>query len=183
MSPESPSPVTTVLKAAAEGDRDAASQLLPLVYGELRKLARARMARLIPGQTLQPTALVHEVYLRVVGKADPGWDGRGHFFAAAAQSMRDILVDQARRKGAIKRGGDRARVTLEEFDLAIQPPSEDVLALDEALKRLRDTDVWAMRKSTKLSGERSTPQIFANIVAASRPLSTNQQWLSRRDTG
>ncbi len=132
--------VTLALKAAAGGDREAAAKLLPLVYDELRKLARARMARLKPGQTLQPTALVHEAYMRVIGSADPGWDGRGHFFASAAGAMRNILVDQARRKAAAKHGGDRARHELDVFDLAIQPPAEDVLALDDALKRLEADD-------------------------------------------
>ena len=133
-------PVTLVLRAAANGDRDAASKLLPLVYEELRKLARARMAKLAPGQTLQPTSLVHEAYLRVIGTADPGWDGRGHFFASAARAMRDILVDQARRKAAVKHGGDRKRQDLNEFDLVLKPPREDLLALDEALTRLEDED-------------------------------------------
>ncbi len=132
--------VTLALRAAAGGDREAAAKLLPLVYDELRKLARARMARLKPGQTLQPTALVHEAYMRVIGSADPGWDGRGHFFASAAGAMRNILVDQARRKAAAKHGGDRARHELDVFDLAIQPPAEDVLALDDALKRLEADD-------------------------------------------
>src|SRR5688500_7381908 len=101
------SDVTRLLDAAAAGDRRAAADLLPLVYDELRKLAAARMAAEAPGHTLQPTALVHEAYLRLVGGADrPGWDGRGHFFAAAAEAMRRILVESARRKDALKRGGD-----------------------------------------------------------------------------
>lgn len=132
--------VTAVLNAATAGDREAGAKLLPLVYEELHKLARARMALLAPGQTLQPTALVHEAYLRVTGKADPGWEGRGHFFAAAARAMRDILVEQARRKAALKRGGDRKRADLVDADLAIKPPSEDILALDEAIKRLEADD-------------------------------------------
>ncbi len=111
-----------------------------MIYEELRELARARMARLPPGQTLQPTALVHEAYLRVVGSTDAGWDSRGHFFAAAAQAMRNIIVDQARRKAATKHGGDRARYPMDDLDLAIQPPSEDVLALDEALRHLEADD-------------------------------------------
>ncbi len=140
MPTDSSSAVTLVLKAAVAGDREAAARLLPLVYEELRTLARARMARLAPGQTLQPTALVHEAYLRVIGTATLDWDGRGHFFAAAAQAMRNIIVDQARRKAAAKHGGDRARHPLDELDLAIQPPTEDVLALDEALRRLESDD-------------------------------------------
>jgi RNA polymerase sigma factor (TIGR02999 family) len=132
--------ITQVLNAARGGDRRAAAELLPLVYEELRSLARARMAKLAPGETLEPTALVHEAYLRVVGSNDPGWDSRGHFFAAAAQAMRNILVDQARRKGSIKHGGAHDRLDLRDVELAIEPPSADILALDDALKELEQTD-------------------------------------------
>ncbi len=140
MPEEDPNPVTRVLMAAMAGDREAASQLLPLVYAELRKLAGARMRHLARGQTLQPTALVHEAYLRVIGKEDPGWQGRGHFFGAAAKAMRDILVDQARRKAALKHGGGRKRAGIDEAHLPIQPPSGRILALDEAVKRLEAED-------------------------------------------
>ena len=133
-------PVTRVLHAAVQGDPKAAQDLLPLVYDELRTLARARLRKVPPGQTLQPTALVHEAYLRVVGSEDPGWDGRGHFFAAAAQAMRDILVEQARRKAAKKRGGDRQRVATEQAEPVFEPPSDDVLAIDEAVRRLEQDD-------------------------------------------
>lgn len=133
-------PVTRALHAAVQGDPKAAQDLLPLVYDELRTLARARLKKVPPGQTLQPTALVHEAYLRVVGSEDPGWDGRGHFFAAAAQAMRDILVEQARRKMAQKRGGDRRRVAAERAEPVFEPPSDDVLAVNEAVKRLEQND-------------------------------------------
>lgn len=129
-----------VLQAACRGDRQAAAELLPLVYQELRRLARSRMAKLPPGQTLQPTALVHEAYLRVLGDGDLHWDGRGHFFAAAAQAMRDILVEQARRKASPKHGGGLQHVEVNDSDLAILPPTDDVLALDEALKKLEAED-------------------------------------------
>jgi RNA polymerase sigma factor (TIGR02999 family) len=109
MSSKQSNPVTRALQAAAEGDAQAARDLLPLVYDELRSLARARLNRMAPGQTLQPTALVHEAYLRVVGTQDPEWDWRGHFFAAAATAMREILVEQSRRKNALKHGGRRRR--------------------------------------------------------------------------
>ena len=122
--------VTRVLRAVGDGDPEAARELLPMVYEELRNLARARLRHEAPGQTLQPTALVHEAYLRLVGNDDPGWDGRGHFFAAAAQAMRQILVEQARRKMAMKRGGGRARVPVEQAEPTLEPPSEDVLAVD-----------------------------------------------------
>jgi RNA polymerase sigma factor (TIGR02999 family) len=140
MHQEDDQPITRILEAAAKGDRDAADHLLPMVYNELRLLARSRLKKLPPGQTLEPTALVHEAYLRVVGCEDPGWDGRGHFFAAAARAMRDILVDQARRKAAVKHGGDRKRVSSEHAEPWIQPPSSDVLAVDEAVKRLEQED-------------------------------------------
>src|SRR5207249_8067611 len=122
---------------AEQGDTNAAEQLLPLVYDELRKLAAERMAQEKPGQTLQATGLVHEAYLRLVDveKAQQ-WNSRGHFFAAAAEAMRRILVDRARERLAIKRGGARRRVPLEEVDPPAGTPSEDLLALDEALEQL-----------------------------------------------
>ncbi len=132
--------ITRVLEAACEGDRQAAVDLLPLVYDELRHLARAKMARESPGQTLQPTALVHEAYLRTIAAMPTGWDGRGHFFAAAAEAMRRILVDQARGKARLKRGGGRRREAAELVDFAIEEPSDDVIALDEALKELEELD-------------------------------------------
>ena len=130
--------VTRILLAIEQGDPQAAEQLLPLVYDELRKLAAQKLAHEKPGQTLQATALVHEAYLRLVGggAAPFGWNSRGHFFAAAAEAMRRILVENARRKRAVKHAGERVRVTLEGLDLADEPPPEQLLALDEALTRL-----------------------------------------------
>src|SRR4026207_1760677 len=113
------SDVTRLLDAIGQGDEHAADQLLPLVYAELRRLAHARMAQEQPGQTLQPTALVHEAWLRLTGGGQPDFDGRGHFFAAAAEAMRRILVENARRKGRLKRGGEWERVGLENLDVAI----------------------------------------------------------------
>jgi RNA polymerase sigma factor (TIGR02999 family) len=136
----SATPLTALLDAAGQGDSSAAEQLLPLVYDELRRLAQAYLAKTPPGNTFQATALVHEAYLRLVGKHDPGWQGRRHFFGAAAQAMRNILVDQARRKATHKRGKDRKRLALDEGDLPIQPPSGDILALNEALARLEQAD-------------------------------------------
>lgn len=140
MTDPSPEKVTELLRAATPGDPQAAARLLPLVYAELRKLGGALMARTPPGNTLQPTALVHEAYLRLVGDEDPGWNGRGHFFAAAAEAMRRILVEQARRKAAVKHGGGQARVNADDIDIPIEAPGEDILALDEALERLRERD-------------------------------------------
>jgi RNA polymerase sigma factor (TIGR02999 family) len=131
----------SLLKAMKQGDPEAAEQLLPLVYDELRRLAAHRLDRELPGQTIQPTALVHEAYLRLI-RAEGGrhWQSRGHFFAAAAEAMRRILVENARRKSRLKRGGGMARQPLEEAELLTPQPSEDVLALDEALTELASTD-------------------------------------------
>lgn len=142
--------VTQLLAAAATGDSRAASELLPLLYDELRRLAHARLAQRSPTNTLQPTALVHEAFLRLVGDADPGWQNRGHFFAAAALAMRQILIDQARRKASLKRGGDRKRLALASdkaagdsaggVEIEFESPVEDVLALHEAIERLEKYD-------------------------------------------
>jgi RNA polymerase sigma factor (TIGR02999 family) len=140
------SDLTRLLGAAAGGDPRAAAELLPLVYDELRRLAAARLAREAPGQTLQPTALVHEAYLRLVGGDQPGdWNGRGHFFGAAAEAMRRILVEAARRRAADKRGGRLVRVRLEEADGGYDPADDELLAIDEALDRLAAEDPAAAR--------------------------------------
>ena len=132
--------VTEVLQAVEAGDPRAAERLLPLVYTELRALARALMAKVPPGNTLQPTALVHQAYLRIVGNEDPGWNSRGHFFAAAAQAMRRILVEQARRKAAMQHGGEHRRADVDDEGFPIESPTDDILALDEALARLSVMD-------------------------------------------
>jgi len=140
------SEVTRILTAIEQGDPSAAGQLLPLVYDELRKLAAQKLAHETPGQTLQPTALVHEAYLRLVGEGEgPHWDNRGHFFAAAAEAMRRILVEGARRKKRAKHGGSRQRVDLDDQDVPVRPPPEEILALDEALARLAQEDREAAR--------------------------------------
>jgi RNA polymerase sigma factor (TIGR02999 family) len=133
--------VTRLIDAAAAGDRQAAADLLPLVYEELRKLAAARMAEERPGQTLQATALVHEAYVRLVGGAQPrDWDGRGHFFAAAAEAMRRILVEKARQRKSAKRGGDAKRSPAAPDELVAEVPAEqlEILAVHDALDRLAE---------------------------------------------
>jgi RNA polymerase sigma factor (TIGR02999 family) len=133
--------VTRMLDALAQGDPRAASELLPLVYDELRRLAAQRLAQEKPGQTLQATALVHEAYLRLVGdNPQQPWNSRGHFFAAAAEAMRRILVDQARRRHAAKRGGQAGREELQEALIAAPEPAEDVLAVSDALEQLATID-------------------------------------------
>ena len=130
------SDVTQLLEAVCKGDPKAADELLPLVYEELRQLAAARMAREAAGHTLQPTALVHEAWLRLAGNQNMQWEGRAHFFAAAAEAMRRILIDRARRKRAARHGGDQERVDFQEVDLACPTPDDQLLALDEALDKL-----------------------------------------------
>jgi RNA polymerase sigma factor (TIGR02999 family) len=141
------SDVTHILAALDRGDPHAADELLPLVYDELRRLAAAQMGREKPGQTLDATALVHEAYLRLMGnpKADdfPHFAGRRHFYAAAAEAMRRILIDRARRKQSQKRGGELVRHGLDGLDIALPEPREDVIALDEALKKLAEADPQA----------------------------------------
>jgi RNA polymerase sigma factor (TIGR02999 family) len=133
--------VTRILSAMEHGDPQAAGQLLPLVYDELRRLAAQRLAQEKPGQTLEATGLVHEAYLRLVGAGDEKpWDNRGHFFAAAAEAMRRILVENARRKRSGKHGGGMIRQDLDEIQLAAPQLCEDLLALDEALTRLAEKD-------------------------------------------
>jgi RNA polymerase sigma factor (TIGR02999 family) len=138
------SEVTRILSAIEQGEPQAAEQLLPLVYDELRQLAAEKLAQEKPGQTLQATALVHEAYLRLVDVDQAQhWDSRGHFFAAAAEAMRRILVDNARRKGSLKRGGSRLREELDPAKLVAVAPDEDLLALNEALEKLAATDAEA----------------------------------------
>lgn len=136
--------ITRILTKIEQGDPHAAEQLLPLVYDELRKLAAQRLAQEKPGQTLQATALVHEAYLRMAGAEDPQhWNSRGHFFAAAAEAMRRILIENARRKRTQKAGGDLIRHDIDDLDFAIPGMPDDVLALDAALDKLLESDPTA----------------------------------------
>ncbi len=175
--------VTLLLDAAAAGDRKAAADLLPLVYDELRKLAAARMAAESPDQTLQPTALVHEAYLRLIGPADGArWENRGHFFAAAAEAMRRVLVDTARRKRTEKHGGHRHRVEL--TDLPADPEVEDekLLALDAALTRLAVEDpaaarVVELRHFAGLSIEEAATALGLSRATAYRHWTYARAWL------
>ena len=136
------SEVTRILAAIEQGDVRAAEELLPLVYQELRQLAAQRLSKEVPGQTLQATALVHEAYIRLVGAEDQNWSGRGHFFSAAAEAMRRILIDIARRKKSLKYGGDRQRVDLDKAVLATDDnaSADNLIALDEALEKLSKKD-------------------------------------------
>jgi RNA polymerase sigma factor (TIGR02999 family) len=175
--------VTRILSAIEQGDPRAAGELLPLVYDELRRLARQRLAREQPGQTLQATALVHEAYLRLVaGEAAPRWDSRGHFFAAAAEAMRRILVDNARRKAAEKRGGQRERQGLAEVDIAAPALPEDLLALDEALAKLAAHDpdkaqLVKLRYFAGLSEEEAARALGISRTTAHRHWRYAKVWL------
>ena len=130
------SDVTRILESIEHGDPKASDKLLPLVYEELRKLAAARMANEAPSQTLQPTALVHEAWLRLVGNANPNFSGRAHFFGAAAEAMRRILIEKARRKRALRHGGDQHRVDLESIEVAGPGDDDQLLAVNDALDKL-----------------------------------------------
>ena len=175
--------------ASEQGDPHAAARLLPLVYEELRRLAACRLAREPSGQTLQPTALVHEAYLRLVGsRGDDGWDGRGHFFAAAAEAMRRILIENARRKGRKKHGGDLARVDLAEADLACRMPAEELIALDEAMTRLDAEDplkarLVRLRFFAGLSLEEAARVLGVSTVTAKRYWRYARAWLHREVSG
>jgi len=139
------SDITGLLRSVEQGDAEAANQLIGVVYTELRRMAGRQMAREQPGQTLQPTALVHEAWLRLGGDRQPRWENRAHFFAAAGEAMRRILVENARRKKREKHGGDLRRAELDSSVLAVQVPDDDVLAVDEALDRLAAIDPRAAR--------------------------------------
>ena len=132
--------VTRILNAIEQGNAQAADKLLPLIYDELRILAAQKLSHEKPGQTLQATALVHEAYIRLVGEEDRNWDNRGHFFAAAAEAMRRILVDNARRKLSNKHGGHRQKINLSDAFLIVEDPKEDILAVSEALDKLANED-------------------------------------------
>jgi RNA polymerase sigma factor (TIGR02999 family) len=179
------SEVTRILNAIEEGDSHAADQLLPLVYDELRRLAAQKLAREAPGLTLQATALVHEAYVRLVD-ADPDrhWTSRGHFFTTAAEAMRRILVDRARRKRSRKRGGDRARVAYDEANFAAPEASAELLAVDEALDRLAAADAQAaelvkLRYFAGLSIPESAQVLNIGARSADRLWAYARAWLRR----
>jgi RNA polymerase sigma factor (TIGR02999 family) len=173
--------VTRILADLAHGDAHAAGRLLPLVYEELRRLAAQKMAQEKAGQTLQPTALVHEAYLRLVGNADePHWDSRGHFLAAAAEAMRRILVENARRKRRAKRGAGLQRVDL--ADLPAPSADEQLLALNEALERLADEDPVAarvvdLRRFAGLSHEQVAATLHITVYQARQKWTYARAWL------
>jgi RNA polymerase sigma factor (TIGR02999 family) len=180
--------VTRVLSAIEQGDPHAAEQLLPLVYDELRQLAAQRLARETPGPTLQATALVHEAYLRLVGAgAGPHWDNRRHFFAAAAEALRRILVENARRKQTRKHGGGRQRLAIDAGGLVAPEPNLDLLALDAALLRLAEHDplkarLVELRYFAGLTGDQAAAVLGLSASSADRQWVYTRAWL-RRELG
>ncbi len=177
------SEVTRILSAIEQGDAHAAEQLLPLVYDELRVLAAQRLAQERPGQTLQATALVHEAYLRLVDvEKAQHWNSRGHFFAAAAEAMRRILVESARRKQRARHGGGRARLDLEQLDLKDEPTADHFLALDEALERLAEeekaaAEVVKLRYFAGLTIEQAAEALGISVRTANRHWAYAKAWL------
>src|SRR5262245_38108549 len=175
--------VTEVLSAIANGDPSASAKLLPLVYEELRRLAAHRLANERPGQTLQATALVHEAYLRLVGDAgNSSWNGRGHFFGAAAEAMRRILVENARRKGRLKRGGDGKRIESPLDEIASPLPDERLLAVDEALERMErefpdKEEIVKLRFYAGLTNEEAAQLLGISTATAQRYWTFARAWL------
>jgi RNA polymerase sigma factor (TIGR02999 family) len=183
------SDVTQILARIEQGEPHAATQLLPLVYDELRKLASVRLAAEKPGQTLQATALVHEAYVRLVeGGAAQNWNSRGHFFAAAAEAMRRILVENARRKRSRKHGGDRLREDLDLSRIVAPELGEELLALDEALNRLAaqhpiKAELVKLRHFAGLSVEQAAEALGISPTTANRHWAFARAWLHREITG
>jgi RNA polymerase sigma factor (TIGR02999 family) len=177
------SDVTRILSAVEQGDPRAAGQLLPLVYQELRKLAAGRLAQEPPGQTLQATALVHEAYVRLMaGAEEKAWSSRGHFFAAVAEAMRRILVDQARRKLSLRQGGNLRRHAIEDREIEAPEPSVDVLAVHEALERFQAVDATAaeivkLRYFAGLTIPQAAEALGVSISTADRSWAYARAWL------
>jgi RNA polymerase sigma factor (TIGR02999 family) len=174
--------VTRILQSIEGGDKRAAEELLPLVYEELRKLAGSKMAHETPGQTLQPTALVHEAWLRLAGNQSARWEGRAHFFGAAAEAMRRILIDNARRKAARRHGGELERVDILEIDLAAAAPDDDLLSLNEALERFEAVDkpkaeLVKLRYFAGLTIEEAASALGISLATAKRWWTFSRAWL------
>lgn len=186
--PADPVPEGPAAEAPAGVASHAADQLVATLYADLRALARARMRQVPPGNTLQATALVHQAYLRLVGSGDPGWNSPGHFFASAAQAMRQILVEQARRKSAVKHGGGQERVDLDAAEPVIQPPSDDILAVDRALDRLQKEDprraqIVLLRYFAGLDREETAAALDISVRTVDREWQTIVAWLHKQITG
>jgi len=176
------SDVTRILEAAQQGDPTAADQLLPLVYDELRKLAAAKMAQERPNQTLQPTALVHEAWLRLAGSENQKWNGRAHFFGAAAEAMRRILIENARRKGAARHGSGQAKLDIHQIELAAPARDDELLAVDDALEKLalRDSkkaELVKLRYFVGFTTEEAAEVLGISVPTADRWWNFSRAWL------
>jgi RNA polymerase sigma factor (TIGR02999 family) len=171
--------ITVALQAAGRGERGDSEELFPLVYDELRRLAAVRMAGEAAGHTLQPTALVHEAWLQLAGDGGRTWQNRRHFFRAAAEAMRHILIDNARRKSALKRGGGRERVAIEELEITAKTPGENILMINEALQWLEQEDPKKARiVSLKFFGGLTNEEVAENMDLSLRTV--NSHWVIAR---
>lgn len=182
------SDLTRILQAMESGEAQAAEKLLPLVYEELRKLAAAKMAHESPNQTLQPTALVHEAWLRLTGDENVKWEGRGHFFGAAAEAMRRILIDNARRKRALRHGGDQQRVDIEEVEIATLAKDDELLAMNEALEKFATVDrekaeLVKLRYFVGLTIEEAAAVLNISTPTAKRWWTYSRAWLYQKIQG
>jgi len=180
--------ITVILQAIEQGESGATAELLPLVYEELRRLAAWHLANEKPGQTLQATALVHEAYLRLVGKEDPHWNSRRHFFGAAGEAMRRILVENARRKQRLKHGGGLERVDADSVEIPAPMPDDDLLALDEALDRLGEVDARAAELVklcffVGLTQEQAARELDVSVSTVERTWAFARAWLFREIKG
>jgi RNA polymerase sigma factor (TIGR02999 family) len=176
------SDATHILNAAETADRQAADELLPLVYDELRKLAAAKMAGELPGQTLQPTALVHEAFLRLVGSENQKWNGRAHFFGAAAEAMRRILIENARRKRAARHGGGQARLDINDIEVAAAAKDDELLAVSDALEKFATRDklkaeLVKLRYFVGLTTEEAAEVVGISVPTADRWWNFSRAWL------
>jgi len=174
--------VTHILGRVEQGDPKASDELLPLVYEELRRLAVAKMAQEAPGNTLQPTALVHEAWLRLVGNENPQWSGRGHFFGAAAEAMRRILIDTARRKRAARHGGGQPKLDIQEIEIAAVEKDDELLAVNEALEKFaahdqRKVELVKLRYFVGLTTEEAAKVLGISVPTADRWWNYSRAWL------
>ena len=176
------SDVTSILSAIERGEAKAADELLPLVYQELRKLAAARMANETPGHTLQPTALVHEAYIRLIGDPNRKWDGRAHFFGAAAEAMRRILIDSARRKRALRHGGEFQRLDIQDIEVTAKTAPDELLEVDEALEKFaahdpQKAELVKLRYFAGLTIEEAAEALGISPATAKRWWTFSRAWL------
>lgn len=176
------SDITQILQSLESGDAKAADELLPLVYGELRKLATAKMANESPNQTLQPTALVHEAWLRLTGNENVKWNGRAHFFGAAAEAMRRILIENARRKRALRHGGNQQRLNVDEIEIAAPAKDDELLAVNDALERFaaiaaQKAELVKLRYFAGLTNEEAAEVLGISVPTAKRWWNYARAWL------